>query len=506
MKYIVKILSVLCIIALLMPGCSDFDEINTNPNSTEQVTPAMLATNLILGIVQTPTAKTFAQNNMASKQLAWGESADGNQYNDFGRTGFSPYLDLVNVQKMIDYTTDTNRDAYTGLGLFVRAYKLFYLSIEVGDIPYSDALGGETGNTTPKYDTQKQVMVQVLKDLENAEKHFAVAKNFDGDPALKGNVATWRRVVNSFRLKVLMFLSKKESDTDLSIKAAFAQIVANNPILESNAQNLQIVFSNKAKQIYPINKVNNNHYGYGMLTNVLVDNLKRMNDYRLFYYGEPSVYSTTTDKIPADSWDAYPGVDPSMVHSDLVILYNAKKFSGFNSRYIDYEPGEPVMRVGFTEQNFIIAEAIVRGWMSGNAKDYYEAGIRAAMNTLSANTPETYTHNHTITASYIDSYLAGTEVAFASTANDQLKQIWMQKYILYFLQHPWDSYYEYRRTGYPVLPINPETNRNEVKDKIPVRWMYPQKEYNMNLDNLTEALTRQYSGQDKVNDLMWILQ
>lgn len=44
--------------------------------------------------------------------------------------------------------------------------------------------------------------------------------------------------------------------------------------------------------------------------------------------------------------------------------------------------------------------------------------------------------------------------------------ILLQRYLASFLQHPYDAYYDYRRTGYPVLPINPNTNLNTEKDKI----------------------------------------
>ena len=73
------------------------------------------------------------------------------------------------------------------------------------------------------------------------------------------------------------------------------------------------------------------------------------------------------------------------------------------------------------------------------------------------------------------------------------------------MQYPMDAYYEYRRTGYPVLPINPNTNRNTDKNKIPVRWMYSTWEYDDNKENVEEAVQRQYEGIDDYNKLMWIL-
>jgi len=78
--------------------------------------------------------------------------------------------------------------------------------------------------------------------------------------------------------------------------------------------------------------------------------------------------------------------------------------------------------------------------------------------------------------------------AFKTTTDEQLKQIWMQRYILNFMQDPEVSYFEYRRNKYPVFPINPSTNLNlNNPNAIPVRWLYPTSETNYNRENLIEA-------------------
>ena len=111
-----------------------------------------------------------------------------------------------------------------------------------------------------------------------------------------------------------------------------------------------------------------------------------------------------------------------------------------------------------------------------------------------------------ITEAYITDYLNSDRIILSGSFDHKLKQIIGQKYLAYYMQHPFDAYYEYRRTGYPELPINPETNRNTVKDKIPVRWMYSTWEYDFNRESVEEAVARQYGGLDDNNKLMWILQ
>lgn len=503
------IIAALCF-SMMFYGCSDFEELNTNPNATEKVTPGLLATGLILNITQlTGGGKSFAYHAMLSKHVAWGERMENYQYNYLGRTGFDDYITLVDAQKMADMASGIDEDAYTGLALFIKAYKLFYLSLSLGDIPYSDALNGESGNMSPEYDAQKDVMKEILADLDAAEKHFASATvNFTGDPLFGGNVSRWRKFTNSFRLKVLMYLSTKTNDTDLNVAATFADIVKNKPLISSNSENMQLVYSNKANQIYPFNSTVNNFHYYPIMTTTIIDNLKQLGDYRLFYYANPSKYSIETLKKTEDDWDAYPGIDPSEPFDEIAKDFTANKHCGFNNRYTSYESGEPLLRLSLAEQNFIIAEGIARGWVSGNAKDYYEAGIKAAMQFITSNTPDgiLYHHGRPITNDYITQYLASTPVAFASTLDAQLKQIWVQKYILYFMQHPWESYYEHRRTNYPEWPVNPATSQNtENPNGVPTRWRYSQEEYDTNMDHLKVALDRQFGGQDKINDLMWIL-
>ena len=49
----------------------------------------------------------------------------------------------------------------------------------------------------------------------------------------------------------------------------------------------------------------------------------------------------------------------------------------FNSRH-----GDPMLKFTYAEQCFIIAEAVEEGWVSGNAQDYYENGVKAMWNII----------------------------------------------------------------------------------------------------------------------------
>lgn len=504
MKYIAK-LFIGCIAAIFLFSCDNFDDINTNPDTSTQSPASMLATNLILSITKPGTSKGMVYGDMLSKRLAW-EGKEDYQYNLLSRTSFEGYNVLTNTQKMIHAASNQDKDAYTGLALFIKAYKLFYISLEVGDIPYEQALQGEEGILKPAYETQKEVMQLILRDLEAAYTHFGKAKAFAGDPIFQGDPEKWKKTVSAFQLKVLINLSKKESDNDLAIKERFAHIVANGSLMASNEDNFQLTFSNKANQLYPFHYTVNKQYGYAMHSTTLIDVLKENKDYRLFYYAKPA--KSLTDKgVPANSFDAYIGVNPADSVSQILEKFNSDQFCQVNSRYTHLPEGEPMMWLGYMEQNFILAEAAVRGWIAGDASVYYKNGIEASFLFIDSHTPDdlVYHYGRKITRDVIDSALNDTQIQLNGKKEHDLEMILTQKYMGSFFQHPYESYYDYRRTGFPVLPINPATNQNKVKDKLPVRWMYPQGEYDYNTENVNAAVTRQYDGVDEVNKLMWIL-
>jgi hypothetical protein len=237
---------------------------------------------------------------------------------------------------------------------------------------------------------------------------------------------------------------------------------------------------------------------------LLIDNLKNLNDRRLFYVADPAAAKIAGGLTQSDM-EAYVGADVSMDYSDLTAEHLKGNFSLINSRYLKEATAEPRMMVTYAEQQLILAEARILGWIStSTAKDYYESGVKSALAAMMA-TKASYAHGKAIDQAYIDGYFTG-EAAFKTTTEDQLKQIWMQRYILNFMQDAESSYFEYRRNNYPAFPINPATNLNENSPtQMPMRWLYPSSETNYNRENLIEALNRQYEGYDEVNKLMWLL-
>lgn len=249
-------------------------------------------------------------------------------------------------------------------------------------------------------------------------------------------------------------------------------------------------------------------------THTLIDPLKRFKDYRLFYYLAPAEGLTNELYLPAgekllkpNDWNAYPAVDAAGVYDIEKEKIAKRMHSRPNDVYRLSYVGVPCIRLGYADMNFLLAEAVERGWITGSAKQYYEEGIRASFLFVRTTVPAEYNNGVEITDDYITSYLKGEYVAYNTNGSvtDRLKQIWMQAFLARYFHMATDDYYEYRRNGYPEFPINPETNLNNAKDKIPMRYMYPESETNYNKESLYKALDRQWGGVDDVNSIMWLL-
>ncbi|HEU4608230.1 MAG TPA: SusD/RagB family nutrient-binding outer membrane lipoprotein [Chitinophagaceae bacterium] len=503
---------------IAITGCSKFDEINTNPNRTTQVSSAMLATNMILSITRSDisTQKSFMQPFLLGKYLTWGEGQENFQYNKIGRTSFGRLTLLRNIPPMIDYApTEELKKSYKALGHFVRAWQFFQTTMQVGDIPYTEAIKGEAeGIIKPRYDDQKTVFLGILNELDSADLLFSQGANFDGDPVYGGKTDNWRRLANSFQLHVLMQLYKKTADPDLKVTARFNEVAASRPLMRSYADNFALTYNATAGQNYPWSDVpagSGNSFvksNYTMLSATLIDPLKALQDRRLFYYAKPSPVQIAAGKSASD-WDAYIGAEPSNSFPSLQTMRVSKDYADINNRYVQLVNAEPVSVFSYAELQFVLAEAALRGWIAGTpAQDYYAAGIMDAMRFTARYTPDNadYHHNMMMDDAYIQAYPSSPAVALTGTLEEQLKQIITQKYLAGFLQGSnYNAWYENRRTGYPVFIVNSSTNLNIPTTQFPLRWLYPSNELSYNTENLSAALNRQYGGNDNVNEVMWIL-
>src|SRR6185312_9519610 len=217
-------------------------------------------------------------------------------------------------------------------------------------------------------------------------------------------------------------------------------------------------------------------------------------------------------------FDSFVGADPG---EDLGQMYSdagLNLFSFINRKhfYSTYT-GEPSIQIGYPEQEFEIAEGINRGWASGDAEAHYVNGIQASWGSYNIPATGSFTayfyrpgSSDVKALSNYDTYPINTDwatyygqasVKYAGGATG-LTQILQQKYLALFRHSGLESYFTYRRTGVPTFTTGPGTGNGQ---RIAWRFQYPGSERTANTTNYKAALQSQYSGNDDINGVMWIL-
>lgn len=531
-------------------GCSKkFEKYSQNFNQPlpGKVPPGIILRSILNNIVVFPGGKEDKQCQFICSNYTY---YGGNQY--WTGSAALNYGDLNNVLVMESEArriAGSDNNPYHALGLFLRAFFFVNMSEKVGDLPMTEALQG-LSNTAPKYNTQKDVFKQALIWLDSANTLLASELpllnlasgyyEFSGDFYYKerlnnalstlGALTEWQKVVNSYKLRVLIELSKKATtDPDMNIPQQFANIVndpATYPIFTSNADNLQYVY-NGNYNYYPDNITNlgNNQLRLNLAA-TLETTLGQLNDLRCMVLGEParglqdkdttiSGKDTTLvgfDKSFTDtSFKSYVGAPSGLDLSTMANLIQKKRLSLYNrNHFYSGTTGEPTYILSYPEICFDIAEAINRGWISGNSADYYMKGVKAQFafygivdgaNTMTIQAPSGNEITYTVNFSFTN-YFNQPAVQYAGDNAQGLAQILLQKYLAYARNSGYQAYYQWRRTGIPAFNVGPGTGNG---GKIPLRFQYPSNEITANENNYKSAIQSQYNGADDINLPMWLI-
>ncbi len=504
-------IAIIWLIVFALSSCTDFNELNTDPNAPTSVTPDLLATQLMKDAYRfwnvNPT--DFGSGNLWAKHTVLLETNPNPYqyyYSYYPYGSFGAMQKLTNLRLMEEAAIgNPTESSFKGLALFFKATGGFGMTIEMGDVPYSEAGKALDGITTPKYDKQADVLKQVLDDLKQAEANFAKGVKFGGDIMYNGDPVKWRRLCNAWQLKVLNTMSKKITAEQ---KARFAEIVAAGNLL-TEADNFQLVYTDNTNASHPFFNGENRRINTAV-SDLVVNYLKLTNDRRLFYFAEPAA-EKISGGLKDNDYAAYVGAPTELSADQLALNRAAGKYSLVNKRYVALRAGDPMLYFTYSEQCFIIAEAIEEGWLPGSAQTYYENGVKAILKyymTLPSATAANL-HGMAINQSYIDGYFTG-EAAYKTGGSkaDRIKQIITQRWLLEFFQgNGLFSYRTFLRTGYPEFPLNPATSLNPDDPKVyPKRWKYPPNELTTNADNYNKAVQEQFSGYDGINQTPWWLQ
>lgn len=485
-------IAILAIGLFSLSSCeTNLDAINENPNDQASIHPQYLLT-----YVSKSAFAVQGDPMYASRMLIGTDGENVYQYMKWNDASFGTYsTDLLNIMKMMQEAEKINNKNYLAIGKFYRAFHFYNLSLKFGSIPYSEAIKGESGITQPKYDSQETVMAGVLNELKEANDLINSSDAITGDIIYNGSATKWKKLINSFRLKVLMTLSKKTTIGGINIPNEFASIAGSQTLMTSIQDNGELKFADAADSRYTT--FNSSGYGSSLyMANYFINMFKDRQDPRIFTFAEQTT-SAKENGLAVTNFNGYNGGNPISPYADNAALITAKNISKVNERFYKDATNEPSSILSYAELEFILAEATARGWVSGSAKTHYDNAVKASFQFY-----QTYVKNPNLyfAGFNVDNYLASSLVVYNNSAplQTQLEKIIMQKYMTMFHQGQWTSYQDYLRTGYPNLPL-------QTGVSAPVRFRYPQVEYNYNSVNLKAALTAQYGGQDNINSKPWWL-
>jgi len=478
-----------------LASCQNLEEMNINPNLPTETHPQLLLTKVEWDVFREyrGTGPLYAL-----KMLVQTDGENANQYYKWDRGSFGAYAVMRDISKMMEEAERINDPTYVALGKFFRAYYFYHLTLSFGDIPYSAALKGEAEEGfTPEYDNQETVFKGILQELAEANDILASQnKIILGDIIYDGNILSWRKLINAFRLKIYMTLSEKQTNSDMDF-SHFRSIYQNERLMESVSDNASLEFLDQQGNRYP--DFNSSGFSSGMyMDSTFIQRLQEREDPRLFIYSTQT-RSAREEGKSIDDFSAYEGGDPAKPYGTVNEKATVGKVSRVNDRYHRDPVNEPYVLLGYSEQQLILAEASVRGWIEADAASLYEAAIMASFKfyEMNANGYERY-----VTENAARSYLAKPLNDFSTAVSDEgkIEKIIMQKYLQSFFQMGWTSFYDYHRTGYPSF-------RRPAGVQIPFRWIYPQSEYNYNSSNVTEAISRQFGeGNDQIDEKTWWLE
>ena len=158
----------------------------------------------------------------------------------------------------------------------------------------------------------------------------------------------------------------------------------------------------------------------------------------------------------------------------------------------------------YGELQFVLAEAAAKGFITGSAQTYWQTGILSGLtfwvptwpNPTASGMPVT---PPTISGVDFQNYLINAGLSWSDSVplDTKMETIHLQKYYALFLEDM-EQWFEYRRTGHPVLPKGNGLKNGGV---MPARMVYPVFVQSANPTSYKNAVAVQ--GADDISTQVW---
>ncbi len=512
----IKSLGLFAVCSLMAVACTgNFEDLNTHPTDLDP--DKMTPTERIGALFPAMTYLLCPQHENESQmidQIIFGQLGgyftaptvwDGTNigtYNPSDKFMRGPFTDILpsfySNYFEVEKSTQKSGFVYAWANI-LRAGCMIRVTDTFGPIPYSKIGGGQF---EVEYDALETLYPQMINDLSDAitalTNYVATATDTppigEYDIMYNGDFSKWVKYANSLKFRMAVRIANVLPDF---ARTAMEEAMAGGMIL-TNSDNAFLPTGDN-----PFAKAG---IEWGDLTiNATLSTY--MNG-----YSDPrrSIYMTRTNYYD------YNGVRMGIEGKGKVTTTNYSK--------PNYSKDSPMPVFYAAESYFLMAEAALRGWISGGesaARNYYESGIRMSMeqwnvsigsylsNTASGKFD--YTDRSSTPANGSGSIQNAPAISWSSANSEEehLKQILTQKYIA---NYPigLESWCDFRRTGYPEMigALNNLSQGSElgtITDTRMVRRLrYPQQEYENNSANVKNAVNTHFGGRDEGSlDLWW---
>lgn len=468
-----------------------------------------------------------------------------NFYSGF-KTPSTELYQAMNILKLVDgaigLSEKRGSKSYQGIFMTFRAALFSFMTDYYGDIYYTEALKGREGILYPKYDRQSDIYNGLLAELEEANTLIAdgtVEISANEDLMFHGNKTQWQKFANSLRLRLLMRASSKIGDAGAKMTAIIGN-PSQTPVFSEDGDNASIEYIGSIPENSwsggTVNWPDKDEFDRRRPSKTLIDMLTGYNDPRMNVWFAPAEKPWTSNQgldgttvISTDpngfnytsTWEYIDRSNPDVEAQTINILDSNKLYAGFiagmagdwkngNGHY-DTEAGgvvgnfkvskfsqlfrqnsHPLLKatiMNADEVQFILAEATVKGMVSGDADQYYRQGITLSMQRWG------------ISEDDINNYLAQSSIELPGDNESKLEKIAGQKWLALFLVAV-ESYLDLRRTGLPDITHNGNLSTFD----FPLRFRYPGEELGQNKDAYDAGVGTLTPAVDNEFSRMWLLQ
>ncbi|SFW51480.1 SusD/RagB family nutrient-binding outer membrane lipoprotein [Chitinophaga sancti] len=405
--------------------------------------------------------------------------ANGNDYNYNGPGILNNYREMQTAFNTMSDAEQRKNLIYLKLSEVILCDQTSQMVDAFGDIPFSKANSLNLADRSivfASYDDAAQIYDTLIYKLDQINNYLDTATVVSTESAnLKiydrmyaGDLTMWRRYTNSLRLRLLMRISNV---SEAKAKPEIVNMLNNSskyPVITSNDQDALVWESptNLKSDLYDVFK------DFRWAPKYLIDFMTTNNDPRVEVF------------FDADGTNGYKGFPYDGTEKD----YTNGGYASYDSATFFYNYNLPGVLFTAAEVSFIKAEANER-WGLGAAETPYAEGIAQSVKFFynlnsriyaRSGAPRKWAALIEPSATAVSAYASSANIALSGSTQERLAKIYTQKWESFFVLQTVQAWSEYRRTGYPEIPVYTSTG---TQTKPGVRFLYPSNESLYNTAN-----------------------